>query len=128
MSTVIPILTRMIMNTITTMLIILINICIIRTALLSFIVPRWQDIRGVAAAYPITWALTAVCMLLYYLRYHKMGKESPTDRGRKTRKMNESTQQTASAVLKELQSYWTDRSPSYSAQNVAEMNNWKRMA
>jgi ubiquinone/menaquinone biosynthesis C-methylase UbiE len=42
--------------------------------------------------------------------------------------MNESTQQTASAVLKGLQSYWTDRSPSYSAQNVAEMNNWKRKA
>ena len=60
-------------------LIILINICIIRTALLFFIVPRWQNIRGVAAAYPITWALTAVCMLVYYLRYHKTLKESPAD-------------------------------------------------
>ena len=60
------------------MLIILINICIIRTALLFFIVPRWQDIRGVAAAYPITWALTAVCMLVYYLRYHKTLNGSPT--------------------------------------------------
>ena len=61
------------------MLIILINICIIRTALLFFIVPRWPDIRGVAAAYPVTWALTAVCMLVYYLRYHKTLKESPAD-------------------------------------------------
>ena len=53
------------------MLIILINICVIRTALLFLIVPRVQDIRGVAAAYPVTWALTAICMLIYYLHYHK---------------------------------------------------------
>ena len=53
------------------MLIILINICIIRTALLFLIVPRVRDIRGVAAAYPVTWALTAICMVIYYLHYHK---------------------------------------------------------
>ena len=33
-----------------------------------------------------------------------------------------------SKTLKGLQSYWTDRSPSYSAQNIEEMNNWKRKA
>jgi len=53
------------------MLIILTNICVIRTILLFTIVPRWQDIRGVAVTYPITWALTAGCMLVYYIRYHK---------------------------------------------------------
>ena len=31
-------------------------------------------------------------------------------------------------ILDGLRSYWKDRSPSYSAQNVAEMNNWKRRA
>ena len=52
------------------MLIVLINICIIRTILLFIIVPRYPDIRGVAVTYPITWGLTSVCMVAYYL-YHK---------------------------------------------------------
>lgn len=52
------------------MYIILINICVIRTILLFSIVPRIGDVRGVAAAYPVTWALTAVCMAVYYCRYH----------------------------------------------------------
>ena len=53
------------------MVIIMTNICVIRTILLFAIVPRWQDIRAVAVAYPITWALTAICMLVYYIHYHK---------------------------------------------------------
>jgi len=53
------------------MFIVMINICIIRTALLFLIVPRVMDIRGVAVTYPITWALTSICMLIYYLNYHK---------------------------------------------------------
>ncbi|MBQ8975156.1 MAG: hypothetical protein IJ072_05470, partial [Oscillospiraceae bacterium] len=56
------------------MIIILINICLIRTALLFVIVPRMPDVRGVAAAYPVTWALTAVCMLIYYLWFHRGAK------------------------------------------------------
>ena len=53
------------------MVIIMTNICVIRTILLFAIVPRWQDIRAVAVAYPITWALTTICMLVYYIHYHK---------------------------------------------------------
>jgi len=56
------------------MLIIMANICVIRTILLFLIVPRVQDIRGVAVAYPITWALTSICMAVYYFRYHKEDK------------------------------------------------------
>ena len=52
------------------MLIILVNICIIRTILLFIIVPIYPDIQGVAMTYPITWGLTAICMIVYYL-YHK---------------------------------------------------------
>ena len=59
------------------MLIVLVNICAIRTALLFLIVPRVMDIRGVAVTYPITWALTAACMLVYYLYYHKKPGHSP---------------------------------------------------
>ena len=57
------------------MLIVMTNICIIRTILLFAIVPRVMDIRGVAVTYPITWTLTAICMSIYYLRYHRGLKE-----------------------------------------------------
>lgn len=54
------------------MIIIMVNICIIRTFLLFIIVPRVMDIRGVAVTYPITWILTSACMAAYYLRYHRL--------------------------------------------------------
>lgn len=53
-----------------TMLIVLNNICIVRTGLLFLIVPRASDIRGVAVVYPITWLLTAVCMSIYFTKFH----------------------------------------------------------
>ncbi len=53
------------------MLIILLNICLIRTVLLFLIVPNYPDVRGVALTYPVTWALTAVCMFGYYVYYRK---------------------------------------------------------
>ena len=43
-------------------------------ALLFLIVPRVNEIRGVALCYPITWALTAACMLIYYIQIHKNEK------------------------------------------------------
>lgn len=54
------------------MIIIMVNICIIRTILLFIIVPRVMDIRGVAITYPITWILTSACMAAYYLQYHRL--------------------------------------------------------
>lgn len=54
------------------MLLVLLNICLIRTALLFVIVPRVPNITGVAATYPITWALTSVCMIVYYVRFHHL--------------------------------------------------------
>ena len=53
------------------MCIIMINICIVRTVLLFLVVPRYYDIRSVAAVYPITWAMTALCMTIYYILYHR---------------------------------------------------------
>ena len=52
------------------MLIVLVNLCLIRTGLLFMTVPHFRSIRAVAAAYPVTWGLTAVCMCAYYL-YNK---------------------------------------------------------
>ncbi len=58
------------------MIIILFGICILRTVLLFTIMPRWHDIRGIAVTYPITWGMTAVCMMIYYARMeHRSEKE-----------------------------------------------------
>lgn len=53
------------------MVIVLINICIVRTVLLFFIVSNIQNVRGVAVVYPVTWMMTAVCMVLYYIWFYK---------------------------------------------------------
>lgn len=53
------------------MYIIMFNLCIIRTALLFILVPRFQTIQSVAVTYPVTWALTSLCMAAYYLYFHK---------------------------------------------------------
>lgn len=47
------------------MVIILSNICVLRTALLYLLAFLWHDIRAIAVAYPITWASTALCMYAY---------------------------------------------------------------
>lgn len=49
------------------MLIILMNICIIRTILLFTVTPVFPGVKGVAACYPVTWALTAICMSILYI-------------------------------------------------------------
>ena len=53
------------------MLIVLLNICLIRTALLFVIVPQAPSVTGVAAVYPIAWALTAIGMVGYYMHFHR---------------------------------------------------------
>ena len=50
------------------MRIVIVNLCLVRTALLFLIAPRWQDVRAVAMCYPITWAVTGACMLFCCLR------------------------------------------------------------
>ena len=50
------------------MLIVIFNLCLVRTALLFLIAPRWQDVRAVALCYPVTWAVTGTCMLLCWRR------------------------------------------------------------
>ena len=49
------------------MLILLVNLCLIRSALLFLTVPHIRSIESVAAVYPITWGLTALGMGICYL-------------------------------------------------------------
>ena len=48
------------------MAIILANMCVLRTALLLTIMPRWHDVRGVALVYPASWLSSAVFLGLRY--------------------------------------------------------------
>lgn len=58
------------------MIIILLNICVLRTILLFSIMSFYHDVRGVAMTYPITWAATAACMSVYFFKgkWLKKGK------------------------------------------------------
>lgn len=42
------------------MIIILTNICLVRTVLLFVIMSVYHDVKGIAVTYPISWSLTAV--------------------------------------------------------------------
>ena len=50
------------------MLIVIINMCLLRTALLFMIVTRWPDVCGIAVCYPITWMVTGACMMVCWLK------------------------------------------------------------
>ena len=52
------------------------GLSIIRTLLLWVLVPCTGSLQGVAVTYPITWALTAVCMMGYYVIYHRNAERS----------------------------------------------------
>ena len=49
-----------------TMVIILVNMCAVRIAVLKFIIARAPTVQSVARVYPITWVCTALCLLAYY--------------------------------------------------------------
>ena len=61
------------------MVIILSNICVLRTILLFALVPQLHSAQAVAVCYPITWATTALCMFLYYKKgsWQKAGLVEP---------------------------------------------------
>ena len=50
------------------MIIMVINMCVIRIILLWFIAPLFPDVRSIFYAYIISWLGCAVCMVLYYLK------------------------------------------------------------
>lgn len=53
------------------MWIVMFNICVARTVLLYLLVPYTGKLQSVAAVYPVTWALTSLCMAVYFVNYHK---------------------------------------------------------
>lgn len=50
------------------MIITCVGICVLRVAWIMLAVPRWPDIRCVCLSYPITWSVTSVSFIIYYLQ------------------------------------------------------------
>lgn len=48
------------------MMIIIVNMCLLRTAVLILMMHMNPTVTGVAIVYPITWVCTAFCLFLYY--------------------------------------------------------------
>lgn len=50
------------------MLMTCVGVCVLRIAWVVFGVPLFPDVRMVAAAYPVTWVVTSIFFLVYYLQ------------------------------------------------------------
>ena len=51
------------------MVIVMVNICLIRTFIISFFEPRFPFARTVVTAYPVSWLTTSVCMCVFYFSF-----------------------------------------------------------
>lgn len=54
-------------KTLQSMMIVIMNLCVIRVLLLTFLVSSFHTVQAVAAVYPLTWALAAVSFVVYYI-------------------------------------------------------------
>lgn len=55
-------------NAIIPMIMTFLGICVLRILWLLLIVPRFPSLNTVMLSYPITWAVTSICFIIYYLR------------------------------------------------------------
>ncbi len=54
------------------------GICIFRSAWMFLVIPRWHEIEGITISYPISWVITGIAFILYYLRRRRrLGFSSP---------------------------------------------------
>ena len=49
-------------------MIIVIGICLVRILWVSFVVPRWPGLDGIAMSYPVSWLLTMGAMIVLYYK------------------------------------------------------------
>lgn len=52
---------------VSSMTIIILNLCVVRVSLLAVFSARFRTLRSIASVYPITWALAAVCFIVLFL-------------------------------------------------------------
>lgn len=73
------------------MIITCLGICVLRVVWIAVAVPKWHFVETVVFSYPITWAITSVLFIIYYLqggwlrkRIQRLGFE-PEEKTRKSR-------------------------------------------
>ena len=50
------------------------GICVFRSAWMFLVIPHWHEIEGITISYPISWVITGIAFILYYLyRRRKLG-------------------------------------------------------
>ena len=58
------------------MLVVILNLCVVRILVLEAVMRVWRNVQGVALIYPVTWAVTALCLFACYkeIRWEEPGK------------------------------------------------------
>ena len=49
-------------------LITIFNFCVVRISFLFWLVPKYQCVQAAAVTYPLVWAITALCQIIYFWR------------------------------------------------------------
>ena len=50
------------------MIIMIVTVCIFRMAMVFGLLPIWYDIRVLFLCYPVSWVLSSICFIVYYLK------------------------------------------------------------
>ncbi len=61
------------------MLIVTVGVCVLRILWIALVVPHWNTVVGISMSYPVTWALTAIALAVYYLTGSWMPKRRGTE-------------------------------------------------
>ena len=48
-----------------------VGICLVRVVWIFTVVPLWHDMLAVTVSYPLTWGLTAVAFIVYFLCFRR---------------------------------------------------------
>lgn len=48
--------------------IIMLFVCVLRIIWVYFVVPGWNTVMGISMCYPVTWTVTAIVLIIYYLK------------------------------------------------------------
>ena len=61
------------------MLIVTVGVCVLRIAWIFLVVPHWHTVVGISMSYPVTWALTALALTVYYFKGNWLPKPRAAD-------------------------------------------------
>lgn len=59
-------------------IIIMVGVCVLRIIWVYFIFPQWHTVMGISLSYAVSWAITAVGLVIYYLKSDWLGRCTST--------------------------------------------------